>query len=87
MVEGRLLPCDVLGWDAPLLHSAAVCLLGMSPGRGEGVLSISRSPPGARTGRRLKEFLVDRAAENGRVRPSPEVIAFEQLPERFYRSD
>ncbi len=76
---------EFLGWERPLLESAAEWLAQKYPGRGE--LDLSGAivvVPGRRAGRRLLELLVTRAEnEHQRLTP-PRIETLGKLPEELY---
>ena len=87
--QGNLSDRRFLGWDRPVLHSLADELISGCTGP-SGPLDLSSLLvvlPGARAGRRLKELLVDRAAESKRPLRPPEITTVGRLPERLYRPE
>jgi hypothetical protein len=86
------LELDFLGWDRPLLESAARRLLdwaGAKEAARTGPVDLSRTLvvlPGARAGRRLKQIIFTHAESEGRTLRPPDAVTIGGLPERLYRS-
>jgi len=85
------LKVDFLGWERPVLESAAHRLLeAASPVRSgpTSAVDLSRTLvvlPGARAGRRLKQVVFALAEAAGRAVRPPDVATIGGLPERLYR--
>jgi ATP-dependent helicase/nuclease subunit B len=74
-----------LGWDRPVLHSAADRLLSEVQGTEVADLSpVTVVVPGGRAGRRLVELLLDRCERDGRPLRPPRTVLVGDLPEHLH---
>jgi len=76
-----------LGWERPVLHSAADALIGASGDQGPVDLSGHLVVvPGGRAGRRLVELLLDRAEGLGRPLRPPRIVVVGGMPEALLQA-